>query len=197
MQKQTLRSESFEAGFISGVPILNSFLCVVWNHEVRFSSAQMTLSLLSDCFVTRGLQHFRFPRLSSIHSWSLLILMPFESMVLSNRLIFCRLLPPPTFCPSQHQGLFQLVSSSYQVAKVLEFQYQHQVFQWVFRTDFLQDGLVGSPCSSRDSQESPPTPQAKSINSSALSFLYNPTLTSYMTTRKTIALTGRTFVSKV
>ena len=121
---------------------------------------------------------------SIIHSQSLLILMPFESMVLSNRLIFCRLLPPPTFCPSQHQGLFQLVSSSYQVAKVLEFQYQHQVFQWVFRTDFLQDGLVGSPCSSRDSQESPPTPQAKSINSSALSFLYSTTLTSVHDYRK-------------
>ena len=40
------------------------------------------------------------------------------------------------------------------------------------------DGLVGSPCSRRDSQESSPTPQFKSINSSALSFLYSPTLTS-------------------
>ena len=38
--------------------------------------------------------------------------------------------------------------------------------------------LVGSPCSPRDSQESSPTPQFKSINSSALSFLYHPTLTS-------------------
>ena len=43
---------------------------------------------------------------------------------------------------------------------------------------FLLDGLVGSPCSPRDSQESSPTPQFKSINSSALSFLYSPTLTS-------------------
>ena len=39
-------------------------------------------------------------------------------------------------------------------------------------------GLVGSPCSPRDSQESSPTPQFKSINSSVLSFLYSPTLTS-------------------
>ena len=38
---------------------------------------------------------------------------------------------------SQHQGLFQWVSSSHQVAKVLEFQLQHQSFQWIFRTDFL------------------------------------------------------------
>ena len=58
------------------------------------------------------------------------------------------------------------------------FQLQHQSFQWIFRTDFLQDGLVGSPCSPRNSQESSPTPQFKSINSLALSFLYNPTLTS-------------------
>ena len=39
-------------------------------------------------------------------------------------------------------------------------------------------GLIGSPCSPRDSQESSPTPQFKSMNSSALSFLYSPTLTS-------------------
>ena len=43
---------------------------------------------------------------------------------------------PFSFCSlSQHQGLFQWVSSSHQVAKVLEF--QHQSFQWMFRTDFL------------------------------------------------------------
>ena len=44
---------------------------------------------------------------------------------------------PPTFNLSQHQGLFKWVSSSHQVAKVLEFQLQHQSFQWMFRTDFL------------------------------------------------------------
>ena len=44
--------------------------------------------------------------------------------------------------------------------------------------DWFPLGLVGSPCSPRDSQESSPTPQFKSINSSALSFLYSPTLTS-------------------
>ena len=61
---------------------------------------------------------------------------------------------------------------------------------------FLLDGLVGSPCSPRDSQEPSPTPQFRSINSLALSFLYSPTLT-YITTGKTIALTRRTFVDKV
>ena len=44
---------------------------------------------------------------------------------------------PPAFNLSQHQGLFQWVSSLHEVAKVLEFQLHHQSFQWIFRTDFL------------------------------------------------------------
>ena len=64
-------------------------------------------------------------------------------------------------------------------------------------TDFLEDGLVGSPCSPRDSQESSPTPQFKSINSLALSFLYSPTLTSTHDYWKNIALTRQMFVGKV
>ena len=70
---------------------------------------------------------------------------------------------PPAFNLSQHVGLLKWVSSLHQVAKVLEFQLQQQSFQWTFRTDFLQDGLVGSPCSPRDSQESSPTPQFTAI----------------------------------
>ena len=71
------------------------------------------------------------------------------------------------------------------------------------KSDLLQNGLVGSPCSPRDSQESSPTPQFKSTNSSVLSFLYSPTWTFfivshlYMTPGKTIALTRQTFVGKV
>ena len=85
---------------------------------------------------------------------------------------------PPAFNPSQHQGLFQWVSSLHQVAKVLELQFQHQSFQWILRTDFLYGWLVWSPCCPRDSQDSSPTPQFKSINSLVLSFLYSPTLRS-------------------
>ena len=44
---------------------------------------------------------------------------------------------PPAPNPSPHQGLFQCVNSPHQVAKVLEFQLQHQSFQWTPRTDFL------------------------------------------------------------
>ena len=105
--------------------------------------------------------------------------------------------PSPAFNLFQHQGLFPWVGSSHQVAKVLEFQLQRQSFQWIFRTDFLLNGLVGSPCSPRDSQESSPTPQFESINSLVLSFLYSSTLTSIHDSGKTIALTRRNFVGKV
>ena len=79
---------------------------------------------------------------------------------------------PPAPNPSQHQGLFQWVNSLHEVAKVLEFQFQHQSFQWIPSTD-LSDGLAGSPCI-----RSSPTPQFKSINFSVLSFLHSPTLKS-------------------
>ena len=81
--------------------------------------------------------------LSITNSWSLLKLMSIESVMTAD---------------SQHQGLFQWVNSSHEVHKVLEFQLHHQSFQWTPRTDFLQDGLVVSSCSPRDSQESSPTP---------------------------------------
>ena len=56
-------------------------------------------------------------------------------------------------------------------------QFQQQSFQWIFRVDF-QDWLVWSPCNPRDSQEPCPASQFESINSSALSLPYGPTLTS-------------------
>ena len=113
------------------------------------------------------------------NSQSLLKFMSIELVMSSNHLILCCPLPsPPAFNLSQHQGLFQWFGSSYHVVKVLEFPLQHQSFQWTPRTDFFYHGLVGSPCSPRDSQESSPTPWIKSINSSVLSFLYSPILTS-------------------
>ena len=104
---------------------------------------------------------------------------------------------PPALNLSQHQGLFHWVGSSHQVAKVLEFQLQHHLFQRNPRADPLWNGLVWSPCSPTDSQESSPTPQFKSINSSALSLLHGLTLTSIHDHWKTIALTRRTLVGKV
>ena len=97
-------------------------------------------------------------------------------------------LSPPTPNPSQHQGLFQWVNSSHEMAKVLEFQLQHHSFQRNPRADLLQNGLVGSPCRPRDSQESSPTPQFKSINSLALSLLHSSTLISIHDHRKNHSL---------
>ena len=57
--------------------------------------------------------------------------------------------------------------------------------------------MVGSPCSPRDSQESSPTPQFKSIISLALSLFYGLLSHLYVTTGKTVILTIQTFVSKV
>ena len=98
---------------------------------------------------------------------------------------------PPAFNPSQHQGLSKWVSSSHQVAKVLEFEHQYQSFQWTPRTDLLYDynGLVGSPCSLRGSQESSPTPQFKGSILRHSAFFTIQLSHPYMTTGKTIALT--------
>ena len=90
--------------------------------------------------------------------------------------------------PSQHQSLFQWVNSRHEVVKVLEFQLQHHSFQRNPRADLLQNGLVGSPCSPRDFQESSPIPQFKRINSSALGLLHSPTLTSIHDHRKNHSL---------
>ena len=103
---------------------------------------------------------------------------------------------PPAPNPSQHQRVFQWVNSSHEVAKILELQLQHHSLQRNPRAD-LQNGLVGSPCSPRDSREFSPTPLFKGINSLALSFLRSPTLTSIHDYWKTTALTTPTFVGKV
>ena len=139
-------------------------------------SVQFSLSVLSDTLQHHGLQHARPPCPSPTPS-----LLKFNVHWVGDTIQPSHPLSSPsphTFNLSQHQGFFKWVSFLHHEAKLLEFQLQHQSFQWIFRTDFLEDGLVGSPRSLRDSQESSPTPQFKSINSPVLSFLYTPTLTS-------------------
>ena len=68
----------------------------------------------------------------------------------SNYLILCLALNL-----SQHQGLFQWISSLHQAAKILELQLQQQSFQWILRVNFLSDSLAWS-CCPRDSQKSSP-----------------------------------------
>ena len=133
--------------------------------------------------------------LSITNSQSLHKLMSIESVMPSNYLILCHslFLPPSIFprirvfsnesvlciwpkywnffsfglCKGQSTGLSAL---DFAKAKVLDFQLQHQSFQCICRTDFLQVRLVGSSCCPGDSKESSPAPQFKSINSLALIF---------------------------
>ena len=96
---------------------------------------------------------------------------------------------PPALNLSQYQGLFKWVSSSHEVAKVLEFQLQHQSFQWIFRTDLLAvQGTLKSLLQHHSSK-------APILLHSAFFIvqLSHP----YMTTGKTIALTKWTFVDNV
>ena len=122
-----------------------------------------------DCSLLDFPVHYQLPELTQIHVYPVGD-HPMASHPLSSPSL-------PAFNFPQHQGLFQSVSSLHQVAKVLEFQLQHQSFQWYsglisFRMDWLDLLAVqGTPKSS-------PTPQFKSINSSALSFFYSPVLTS-------------------
>ena len=104
---------------------------------------------------------------------------------------------PPTLNFSQHQRFFQWVPSSHQVAKVLEFQFQHQSFQRIFRIDFLLDGLVGSPCSPRDSQSLLQHYSSKASILQCSAFFIVQLSYPHMTTGKTIAWTTRTFAGKV
>ena len=101
----------------------------------NFSSVQFSLSVMSYSLKPHGLQHTRLPCPSATpracsnscpSSWLChpnisFSVFPFSSCIQSF--------------PAS--GSFQWISSSYQVAKVLEFQLQHQSFQWIFRTDFL------------------------------------------------------------
>ena len=139
------------------------------------SSVQFSCSVVSDSLRPCGQQHAKPPCPSStpgVHSNSCPLSQWWHPTISSSVIHFSCL---QSF---HNQGRFKWVSSSHQVGKVLQFHLQHQSLLWIFRTDFLQDGLVGSPCSPRDSQESSPTPWFKSINSSVLSFLHSPTLTS-------------------
>ena len=96
----------------------------------------------------------------------------------SNHLILCR---PLLFLPSIFPSI--RVFSNESVLHIRWPEYWSFSFSISPSNEHLglisfKDGLVGSPCSPRDSQESSLTPQFKSINSSALSFLHSPTLTS-------------------
>ena len=120
-------------------------------------------------------------------SWGLPKLTSIELIMPSNH---SSSVVPFSFCLQSFpvSGSLEMSQNAHQVAKTLEFQFQHQSYQKTLRTDLLEDGLLESPCSPRNSQESSPTPQFKSINSSALSLLHSLTLTSIHDHRKNHSL---------
>ena len=149
--------------------------------SVQFSSVLSHVWLFVTPWITA-----RQASLSITISWSSLRLTSIKSMIPSSHLILCcPLLLLPPIPPSIR--VFSNESTLHEVAKVLEFQLQHHSFQRNRRANLLQNGLVGTPCSPRDSQESSPTSQFKRINSLALSFLTSPTLTCIHDHGKTIA----------
>ena len=98
----------------------------------QFSSvAQSCLNLCNpmDCSTPGFPVHHQLPELAQIHAhWLGDAIKPSHLLSAASA---------PAFNLSQHQGLFQWVTSSHLVTKVLELQLQHQSFQWIFRTDFL------------------------------------------------------------
>ena len=162
---------------------------------VLWPSVQFSRSVLANSLWPHGLQHARPPCLSPTPELAQTHVCRVSDAIQPSHTLLSP--SPSAYSLSNHQGLFKWVSSSHHLAKILEFQLQHQSFQWTFRSAFLLDGLVGSPCSSRDSQESSPTSQFKSVNSWVLSFLIVQLSHPHMTTGKATALTSRTFVSKV
>ena len=115
--------------------IILVFYIYIYNmYDMIISSVQFSCSLMSDSLWPHGLQHARPPCPSPTPGvyWNLC---PWVSEIQPSHLLSSP--SPPTFNLSQHHGLFKWVSSSHQVANVLEFQLQHQFFQWLFRTDIL------------------------------------------------------------
>ena len=99
----------------------------IW--KFQFTQSWKTLCDPTDCSMLGFPIHHQLPKLTQTHVHRVS-----EAIQPSHPLSS----PSPlAFNISQHQGLFQWVSSLHQVAKILEFQLQHQFFQWIFRTDFL------------------------------------------------------------
>ena len=141
----------------------------IYTLSVQFSSVAQSCPIFCD---PHGLQHTCFPCLSSTPRTCS---NSCPSSLWCHPTISSSVVPFSSCLQSFPTSRSQFFASG---TKLLVFQLQNQSFQWIFRTDCLQEGLVGSPCSPRDSQEYSLTPQFRSINSSLLSFLYSPTLTS-------------------
>ena len=120
---------------VSQFPMINIFMENKNKWNSMYVSVQFICSVMSDSLwpletVARVFPVLHYlPEFAQTHvHWVIDAIQPSHHLFLIS---------PPALNLYQHQGLFQWVSSSHQLAKVLEFQLQHQSFQWIFRTDFL------------------------------------------------------------
>ena len=97
--------------------------------------SQFSHSVMSNSLWPGGLQHARIPCHHQLPEFTQTNVHRVSDAIQPSHPLLSPF--PPAFNLPQHQSLFKWVSSSYQEAKVLEFQLQHQSFQWIFRTDFL------------------------------------------------------------
>ena len=130
---------------------------------------------MSDSLWPHGLHAAHQASLSFTVSWSLLKLMSIELVILSNHLILC--------CPISSCLQFFPASEYFPMSRLFTSGGQSiaasasaSVLPMNIQVWFPLFWLIWSPCSPRDSQESSPAPQFKSISSSVLSLLYGPTL---------------------
>ena len=161
---------------------------------IQFSSVQFSHAVVSDSLRPHGLQHARLLCLSpTLGVYA-------NSCPLSR---WCHTTVSSSFVPfsshfnlSQHQGLFKCVSS-HQVAKILEFQLQHQSFQWIFRADFLYIDWLDLLAVQGTLKSLLQHHSLKASVLRHLAFFIVQLSHPSVTTGKTIALTRQTFVGKV
>ena len=139
------------------------------------SSVQFSHSVVPDSFRPPGLQHARLPCPSPTPG---AYLNSCPSRQWCHPTISSSVVPFSHFQSFPASGSFPMSGFFTSGCQSIGVSASASVLPRIFRTDFLQDGLFGSPCSPRDSQESSTTPQFKSINSSVFSFLYSRTLIS-------------------
>ena len=178
-----IREETYPIGLCFSHSKRNSTNNIITKHLVtmvlkNIRSDQISCSVVSDSLRPHESQHARPPCPS-----------PTPGVHWDSR-------PSSQWCHPAISSSVIPFSSCPQSLPASEFFPMSQLFPWGGqstgvsnpRADLLQNGLVGSPCSPWDSQESSPTPQFKSINSSALSLLHSPTLTSIHDHRKNHSL---------
>ena len=132
--RELWKGKVYHSHVLEGTRYMLGDTVMSWMKEREFGSVQFTQSCPSlwdprDCSTPGFLVHHQLPELTQTHvHWVSSAIQPSHPLSSPSS---------HAFNLSQHQNLSQWVSSSPQVTKVLEFQLQHQSFQWIFRTDFL------------------------------------------------------------